>query len=140
QYDAQGKQLCCTQEEKIYTNAGAKELIDGQLKKEEHSDDHSQDDGHDHANKDTKDSVFKMFQPAVFSLALLFAGIVMDNWLLQTWFKDWVRIIWYVIAYIPVGMPVLKEAMKSISKGEIFSEFLLMGIATIGAFAIGEYP
>jgi Cd2+/Zn2+-exporting ATPase len=28
----------------------------------------------------------------------------------------------------------------SISKGEIFSEFLLMSIATIGAFAIGEYP
>jgi len=137
QYDAQGKQLCCTQEEKIYTNAGAQELVDGQLNNEE---EHSHDDGHDHVNKDTKDSVFKMFQPAIFSLTLLFAGIVMDNWFLQTWFKDWVRIIWYVIAYIPVGLPVLKEAMKSISKGEIFSEFLLMGIATIGAFAIGEYP
>jgi Cd2+/Zn2+-exporting ATPase len=42
--------------------------------------------------------------------------------------------------YFPVGFPVLKEAIQSIGKGEIFSEFLLMSIATIGAFAIGEYP
>ena len=42
--------------------------------------------------------------------------------------------------YLPVGFPVLKEAVESIGKGEIFSEFLLMSIATIGAFAIGEYP
>ena len=41
-YNVQGKQLCCTQEEKIYTNAGAKELI-----KEKHQHDHSDDDGHD---------------------------------------------------------------------------------------------
>ena len=59
---------------------------------------------------------------------------------LEWWFTGWVRIIWYVIAYIPVGFPVVKEAFTSIGKGEIFSEFLLMSIATIGAFAIGEYP
>jgi Cd2+/Zn2+-exporting ATPase len=34
----------------------------------------------------------------------------------------------------------IKEAFESIGKGEVFSEFLLMSIATIGAFAIGEYP
>jgi Cd2+/Zn2+-exporting ATPase len=51
-----------------------------------------------------------------------------------------VRITWYVAAYVPVGFPVLKEAFESITKGEIFSEFLLMGIATMGAFAIGEFP
>ena len=45
-----------------------------------------------------------------------------------------------MVAYIPVGFPVVKEAFTSIRKGEIFSEFLLMSIATIGAFAIGEYP
>ena len=45
-----------------------------------------------------------------------------------------------MIAYAPVGLPVIKEAIESISKGEIFSEFLLMCIATIGAFAIGQYP
>ena len=58
----------------------------------------------------------------------------------QSWFTGWVRIIWYVVAYAPVGFPVIKEAFVAIKKGEIFSEFLLMSIATIGAFAIAEFP
>jgi len=37
-------------------------------------------------------------------------------------------------------LPVLQEAIAHMGKGDIFSEFFLMGIATIGAFAIGEYP
>src|SRR5690606_18584107 len=51
----------------------------------------------------------------------------------------WARIIWYGVAYAPVGFPVPKEAVEGIRKGGIFSEFFLMGIATIGAFAIGEF-
>ena len=142
-YDAQGKQLCCTQEEKIYTKAGAKNLIQDDdccsTKKHNHEE-HSDDDGHDHSHSGGTDSVFKMFLPAIISLVLLLAGITMNNWFPQPWFTGWVRIIWYVAAYIPVGIPVIKEAIQSIGKGEIFSEFFLMSIATIGAFAIGEYP
>ncbi|WP_461532884.1 heavy metal translocating P-type ATPase [Sinomicrobium sp.] len=141
-YDAQGKQLCCTQEEKIYTKAGAKNLIqdDDCCSTQKHNQNHSDDDGHDHSHSGGTDNIFKMFLPAIISLTLLLTGIAMDNWFPQTWFTDWVRIIWYVVAYAPVGLPVLKEAIESIRKGEIFSEFFLMGIATIGAFAIGEYP
>ena len=131
---------CCTQEEKIYTKAGAKELVNGHHKNDGHNHDHSDDEGHDHSHPGGTDNVFKMFLPAIISLVLLLAGIAMDNWFPQQWFTDWVRIIWYVVAYAPVGLPVLKEAVESIRKGEIFSEFFLMGIATIGAFAIGEYP
>lgn len=129
-YDKDGKQLCCTQEEKIYTKAGAKELINKRK--------HSEEDEHDHSHN--HDSTFRMFLPAIISLALLLIAIVFDNYLKPEWFSGWLRIAWYVLAYIPVGFPVLKEALESISKGEIFSEFLLMSIATIGAFAIGEYP
>ncbi len=43
-------------------------------------------------------------------------------------------------AYIPVGLPVLKDAINSIRYSDFFSEFFLMSIATLGAFAIGEYP
>ena len=81
-----------------------------------------------------------MFLPSVISLVLLLIAIAFDNYFPQTWFTGWVRIIWYAAAYAPVGFPVVKEAIVAISKGEIFSEFLLMSIATIGAFAIGEYP
>ncbi len=142
-YDAEGKQLCCTQEEKINS------IANKQLKKEHkevgccatdepNKSEHSDEDGHDHSKGN--DSVVKMFLPAMISLCLLLIAIAFDNYFPQSWFTGWVRIIWYVVAYIPVGFPVVKEAFTSIGKGEIFSEFLLMSIATIGAFAIGEYP
>ncbi|NGM66715.1 heavy metal translocating P-type ATPase [Sphingobacterium sp. SGR-19] len=138
-YDAEGKQLCCIAEEKIYTNAGAANFIeeDGCCStKKHHHDEH--DHGHEHSDMDG--NIFKLFMPAVISLLLLFAGIAMDHWFPQPWFTGWIRGIWYVVAYIPVGLPVLKEAVESMVKGDVFSEFFLMGIATIGAFAIGEYP
>ena len=81
-----------------------------------------------------------MFTPPIISLVLLLVAIALDNYFKPEWFKDWVRIAWYAVAYIPVGFPVMKEAFESITKGEIFSEFLLMCIATVGAFSIGEYP
>jgi len=67
-------------------------------------------------------------------------AIGLDNYFTQSWFTGWVRIVWYVAAYLPVGLPVIIEAIQSIRKSDVFSEFLLMSIATIGAFAIGEYP
>lgn len=143
-YDAQGKQLCCTQEEKIYTKAGAKDLIQDEScctpkSKKQHK--HSEDDGHDHDHSHSaNESTFKIFLPSVISLALLLAAIGFDNVLAADWFTGWIRIAWYIVAYIPVGFPVIKEAFESIKEGEIFSEFLLMVIATVGAFTIGEYP
>lgn len=47
---------------------------------------------------------------------------------------------WYLLAFAFVGLPVMKEAWETALKGDIFSEFMLMTIACIGAFAIGEYP
>jgi Cd2+/Zn2+-exporting ATPase len=140
-YDAQGKQLCCTQEEKI--NMAADNLI-----KHKHANnsccstdshnDHSDDDGHNH-DADS-DSNVKLFLPPAISLIALLIAIALDNYIPQSWFTGWVRIGWYIAAYLPVGVPVIKEAIQSIMKGEIFSEFFLMSIATIGAFIIGEYP
>ena len=140
-YDKDGMQLCCTQEEKIYSKARASELLkDGHSKDDVHTkdDNHSDDDGHDHSSG--SDSPLKMFLPAIISLVLLQIAIAFDSYIKPDWFTGWVRVIWYVVAYVPVGLPVLKEAFESISKGQVFSEFFLMGIATIGAFAIGEYP
>ena len=138
-YDAQGKQLCCTpQEEKIYTDANAKKLLEKHTDDDGHNHEHTDDDGHNHGSSDK--STFQMFLPAIISFALLMIAIALDNWLPQSWFTGWVRIVWYVVAYAPVGFPVIKEAFESIRKGDVFSEFLLMSIATIGAFAIGEYP
>lgn len=92
---------------------------------------------HDH---NVKEGLFKLFLPSTMSFILLIIGIGFDNYFKQKWFTEYVRIAWYAIAYLPVGLPVIKEAYQSIVKGDIFSEFFLMCIATIGAFSIGEYP
>ena len=139
QYDKQGKQVCCTQQEKVYINAGAKELLkNGHSHDDGHDHNHEEGDGHDHSA--SNQTTMQMFLPAMISLALLLVAIAFDYYVKPDWFAGWVRIVWYAIAYIPVGFPVLKEAFESMRMGEIFSEFLLMGIATIGAFSIGEYP
>ncbi len=135
-YDANGKQLCCTLEEKINQETDIDISCCAVDSKSEHSD----DDGHDHDHSQKSESTLRMFVPAIISFTLLLIAIGFDNYFPQTWFTAWVRIAWYAVAYLPVGFPVLKEAFESIRNGEIFSEFLLMGIATIGAFAIGEYP
>ncbi|MCB4799361.1 MULTISPECIES: heavy metal translocating P-type ATPase [Flavobacteriaceae] len=97
---------------------------------------HSHDDGHDHSGQPNN---FKAYIPAVISFTMLIIGIALDYFDVG-FFKDWLRIIWYAIAYLPVGFPVVKEGWESIKKGDVFTEFFLMSIATIGAFIIGEYP
>lgn len=46
----------------------------------------------------------------------------------------------FIVSYLIVGLEILKEAIENIFKGEIFDENFLMSVATIGAFAIGEFP
>lgn len=109
--------------------------------KKEHNHNHEgHDHDHDHSHDTGDQSTFQMFLPAIISFSLLLIGIALDNYIKTSWFIGWVRLVWYLIAYIPVGLPVLKEAYESITKGDVFSEFFLMGIATVGAFSIGEYP
>lgn len=54
--------------------------------------------------------------------------------------EGYFSLIWYVVAYLPVGLPVMKEAWESMKDKDYFSEFTLMFVATLGAFYIGEYP
>ncbi|WP_147677898.1 heavy metal translocating P-type ATPase [Algibacter pacificus] len=97
---------------------------------------HSHDDGHDHSGQT---NIFKAYIPAIISFTMLIIGIALDYFNVA-FFNDWLRIGWYGIAYLPVGFPVVKEGWESIKKGDVFTEFFLMSIATIGAFIIGEYP
>ena len=97
---------------------------------------HSKDDDHNHSKGSNN---FKAYIPAIVSFVMLIIGIALDYFDVN-FFRDWILIVWYIIAYIPVGFPVVKEGWESIKKGDVFTEFFLMSIATIGAFIIGEYP
>jgi len=100
---------------------------------------HCCDNEHTHETS-KKATNFNIYLPAIISFTMLVIGIALDYFNTLPFFKNYIRLAWYITAYIPVGFPVLKEGWKSIKKGNFFTEFFLMGIATIGAFAIGEYP
>jgi Cd2+/Zn2+-exporting ATPase len=114
--------------------------LDGKLNEAKVVSLHGKDDGHDHDGEEG--SGFKPWLPAIASFVVLIAGIALDNWIKPTpsWFTGWVRFIWYLVAYIPVGLPVVIKGIKTAIKGDVFTEFFLMSVATIGAFYIGEYP
>ncbi|ABY92074.1 heavy metal translocating P-type ATPase [Thermoanaerobacter sp. X514] len=66
--------------------------------------------------------------------AILFAVALIFN------LSVYVKFTLFFISYIIVGGEVILTAAKKILKGQVFDEHFLMSIATIGAFAIGEYP
>ncbi|MGO4920992.1 heavy metal translocating P-type ATPase [Maribacter spongiicola] len=100
---------------------------------------HCSDDEHTHESA-PHSSNFKLYLPAIISFVMLIIGITLDYYKTLPFFEGYIRLAWYIAAYIPVGLPVLKEGWESIKKGNFFTEFFLMGVATIGAFGIGEYP
>jgi len=67
------------------------------------------------------------------ALAIYFAAIMFKS-------SEMVRLALFVSAYLLAGWEVITSALKNLSKGQLFDENFLMTIATIGAFAIGEYP
>ncbi|MBO8477202.1 MAG: cadmium-translocating P-type ATPase [Bacteroidetes bacterium] len=83
---------------------------------------------------------YKRWMPAIVSAVLLAAGLSFqygsDGFAVSQY-----RWVLFVLAYLPVGLPVMKEAWEEGVYGkDFFNEFLLMTIASIGAFCIGEYP
>lgn len=103
----------------------------------EHSRKDKSHEGHDHGNG----SSFKTYIPAIISFVMLISGIAMDYFDSPELFQNpYIRLGWYIMAYLPVGLPVMKEAGEAISKLDFFNEFSLMTIATTGAFVLGEYP
>ncbi len=104
-------------------------------------------EGHDHdAIESTTEEAngFKKYIPAVISFVLLIAGIIADNQVSKhqnlEFFQGYIRLAYYLIPYLLIGLPVLKKAFRSIPRHDYFNEFMLMSIATIGAFYIKEYP
>ena len=120
----------------VKTNLMKKKKVNLRDLKPNSEEQHSHDDGHDHGDG----SAFKTYIPAIISFVMLMVGIAVDYFDAIPQFEGLIRVVWYTLAYIPVGFPVIKEGWKSLIKGDVFTEFFLMSIATIGAFIIGEYP
>lgn len=72
------------------------------------------------------------------SAFLLLVGLYLDY--VEFILHNGVRLFVYGIAYITVAWPVLKQTILHFLKGDIFTEFFLMSLSTLCAFALGEYP
>lgn len=130
-YDAKGNMTCCSLEDKIDTKSGKPHL---HIEKG-----HNHEESHDHDHDSSDQPAWRSYLPAIISFVLLVLGLVFDYFIKPPFFQGYLRFGWYIAAYIPVGVPVILDAAKSIAKGAFFSEFFLMSIATIGAFFIKEY-
>lgn len=86
-----------------------------------------------------KESLFGEWGAPALTLLLLFTAWAaghFGNPTIARWLGSW----WmYAAAAWPVGWPVLKGAWSELRRGSFFTEFTLMTLAGIGAFAIGEY-
>jgi len=74
----------------------------------------------------------------IISFVFLATGIVMDHFNVP-FFAPPISMIWFGIIFLVVGGSIVLKALKLIAKGDIYNEFVLMSVATIGAFLIGSY-
>lgn len=82
----------------------------------------------------------KRYVAEIISFVLLMGGIALRAEGIEAFRNTWVQSVYFLVAFLPVGVPVLKEAWECFCKREFFNEFTLMALASVGAFYIGEYP
>ncbi|WP_027625285.1 heavy metal translocating P-type ATPase [Clostridium lundense] len=94
-----------------------------------HQHEHGYEDGHNHGDIDSRRKIVTIIAGTI---GLISAAFLKDNLQMQ--------LSIYILSYILIGGDVILTAVRNIGKGEIFDENFLMVLATIGAFAIKEYP
>jgi len=77
---------------------------------------------------------------AILSVSLLAGGLLLEGCGSAFFKPAGARALWYAAAFLPVGIPVLREAWEALRARDWMNEFTLMLVAAVGAFCIGEYP
>jgi len=88
---------------------------------------------HSHDRNSGRGEIIRLIAGAAVYTAGIAAGALLG-------LDMYIRLLIFVTAYIILGGDVILKAVRNIAKGRVFDENFLMGIATVGAFAIGEYP
>lgn len=88
---------------------------------------------HHHHHAACGGSKLAQFSMEGLSLLLLIAALLID------WPLPWLRLAAFIIAVLPVAIPILGTTLREWRHGDIFNEFTLMVMASVGAFALGEY-
>lgn len=88
---------------------------------------------HEHCHSEHAEGWKKFINEIISSVLMILA-------LLIPWNSEIIEIIVYIIAILPVGVPIIKSTFEEWRHGDFFNEFTLMLMAAIGAFCINEYP
>lgn len=84
--------------------------------------------------------LLKEYWPVAVSALMLAVG-VFDEWNVVAFgWSPLFKFLWYLVAILPVGIPIVREMLEEWSEGSVFNEFFLMVAAAVAAFVIGEYP
>lgn len=94
-----------------------------------HGHSHSHSHSHEHGSNDIKKMISRLFLGGLIFGLGIFAPIT-----------GMTELMVFLLAYVIVGGDIVLRAIKNITRGQVFDEHFLMAIATIGAFAIQEYP
>ncbi|MGG5252070.1 heavy metal translocating P-type ATPase [Neobacillus sp. SM06] len=94
-----------------------------------HDHDHSHGHSHAHSSNDTNNLVIRLGIGAIFGAAGLLAPV-----------SGMMELGLFVISYLLIGGDIVLRAIKNIIRGQVFDENFLMALATVGAFAIQQYP
>lgn len=99
-----------------------------------HAEEHA--DGHSHAGHQHDAGAAQLWKRG----ARLAVGTALAALAALVPMSGYAEIGLFILAYLLVGGDVVWQAVRNISRGQVFDEYFLMTIATIGAFAIQEYP
>lgn len=99
-------------------------------------DEHNEDDGHDHGAED--DAGWKSHWDLLLALLILVVMMVL-NYGFDYVPPKWIDFGVHFVAFLLAGWRVLDLAFRKLKRGDIFNEFFLMSVATVGAFIIGSY-
>lgn len=96
---------------------------------------------HDHSHSHSHKNPLRDFASEIASGIMLLAGVVFTHTGISghSWSEIFIP-VFFLIATIPVAIPILADAWREWRKGSFMNEFTLMLVAAAGAFLIGEYP
>ncbi|WP_235852116.1 heavy metal translocating P-type ATPase [Niallia nealsonii] len=98
------------------------------LEKEKHHHTHAHDHSHEHGAGHTKKMIVRLSVGSIVAAIGVFAP-----------FSVPLEFLFFFAAYLIIGGDIVWRAVKNIIRGQVFDEHFLMAIATIGAFAVGQY-
>ncbi|HTN20735.1 MAG TPA: heavy metal translocating P-type ATPase [Pelobium sp.] len=136
---------CCNNENNQKIGSGS--LADKNQLKKNHShsrengfeNEHTEDDGHNHGSGENSDKPGWLQHWNLLLSLLILAVLLVLEYAFEIKPTYPLSLIINTIAFLLAGWNVLGMAFRKAKRGDIFNEFVLMSVATIGAFYIGQY-